>query len=150
MGPRRRGARYRRLGKLLGLLRLIAEKADLVEADLDQFYRRDLRDLWRTDDEGRPLLTLRQVWVRLQNGLPRESALAIDANGGRMPWSITDHLLADLWALRANSGKKRGAKPTDHPSRPKSAKKQAQVTDKQIARAEARFAARRRKLNGDT
>lgn len=87
------------------------------------------------------------MWVRIQN-LPRDSALALDACDGRMPWSATDHLVADLWAQRANAGKQRGAKLVDHPNRPKAGKKHAQVTDAQIARAEARFAARRRKLNG--
>ena len=107
----------------------------------------DLRDLWRVDEDGRPRLTLRQVWVRVLH-LPRDSALAIDLNGGRMPWSMTDHLVADLWAQRANAGKKQGAKLTDHPSRPKAIKAKPQASDAQIERAKKRFAERRRKLNG--
>ncbi|CAM3038526.1 hypothetical protein SKPI104516_15470 [Skermania piniformis] len=50
--------------------------------------------------------------------LPADSALAVAANDGRMPWSTTDHLLADLWALqaRAHGGKKA---PKQHPGRPR-------------------------------
>ncbi|WJJ10825.1 hypothetical protein P9990_19930 [Prescottella equi] len=148
MGSDRPGSRGRRLGKLIGLLQLIATKTDLVEVDLDLFYHRDIRDLWRRDDHGLPLLTLRQLWVRLRLGLPRESALAKDANGGRTPWSIEEHLIADLWAQRANAGKARGAKFVDHPSRPAAAKKSTQLSDERIARGQARFAERQRKLNG--
>ena len=88
-----------------------------MEADLDHFYGRDLRDLWRFDELGRRRLTLRMVYARLIH-LPATSALAIDQNGGRAPWTMTDHLLADLWSLDAKqlAGKKA---PKDHPGRPK-------------------------------
>ncbi|RVW06223.1 hypothetical protein [Rhodococcus spongiicola] len=122
MGPHRPGSRGRRLGKLIGLLRLIAEKADLVEADLDRYYQRDIRDLWRCDDEGRPLLTLRQVWVRIRH-LPSDSALAIADNGGTVPWSITDHLLADTWLVIAQANSAKGKAPRDHPRREQEAQK---------------------------
>lgn len=82
--------------------------------------------------------------------LPRDSALAIAENGGTMPWSLTDHLIADVWALKANEGKKRGAKRTDHPDRPKASgrtqKKAGGLSDEQLRRGQARFAERRRRL----
>ncbi|NKZ93673.1 hypothetical protein GS966_28385 [Rhodococcus hoagii] len=81
-------------------------------------------------------------------GLPRESALAKDANGGRMPWSIEDHLIADLWAQRANTGKARGREVRRSPEPPAAAKKITQLSDERIARGQARFAERQRKLNG--
>jgi hypothetical protein len=89
-----------------------------VEADLDSVYGRDLRDLWRFDAHGRRKLTLRMVYVRIAHGLPATSALAIDANGGRAPWTLTDHLLADIWSLDAKQVAGRKA-PKDHPGRPK-------------------------------
>lgn len=80
-------------------------------------YGRDIRDLWRYDEHGRRRLTLRMIYVRVLH-LPATSALAIDANGGKMPWSLTDHLLADLWYLDAKQLAGRKA-PKDHPGRPK-------------------------------
>lgn len=88
----------------------------MLEADLDRFWHRDLKDLWRSDERG-PRLTWRQLWVRI-NTLPANSALAIDDNGGTRPWSMTEHLLADVWVElgRARLGKKA---PRDHPAREK-------------------------------
>lgn len=86
---------------------------------MDRFYGRDLRDLWRRDSDGRRLLTLRMVYVRVL-ALPRDSALALDANGGTQPWSLTDHLIADLWTLTARRAMgKKAPRELDHPRRPK-------------------------------
>ena len=82
------------------------EKADLVEADLRRIYGVRLGDLWRFDELNCRRLTYRQIYVYLMNGLPRDSALAMDANGGKAPWSITDHLIADLWVQSANRARK--------------------------------------------
>lgn len=102
-----------------GLLALMREKPVLVEADLRRFYHgTQLGDLWRFDEHGCRRLTYRQIFVMVSH-LPRDSALALDANGGTMPWSLTDHLLADLWALKRNEGRKRSQRPKDHPGRPK-------------------------------
>lgn len=92
-------------------------------------------------------MTLRLLWVYLRK-LPHTSALAITENGGKMPWSIEDHLLADLWALQANRGRKKGTPWKDYPARPKPADKQvnSKVDDERIRRGEQRFAERQRKL----
>ncbi|MDV8005049.1 hypothetical protein [Rhodococcus sp. IEGM 1318] len=125
-------------------------RGDDIEADLRTFYHGlDLRDLWRPGG-GDSQLTLRLLWVLIRR-LPRTSALAISDNGGHMPWSIEDHLLADLWALQANRGRKKGTPWKDYPNRPKPAAKQAaQIDDARINRAEKRFADRRRRLEEGT
>ncbi|HEY9311474.1 hypothetical protein [Williamsia sp.] len=125
-------------------------RGDDIEADLKHFYGVDLRDLFRPGG-GDSQLTLRLLWVYIRR-LPHTSALAISDNGGRMPWSIEDHLLADLWALQANRGKKRGSPWRDYPNRPKPAAKKAnsQIDDERIERGEQRFAERRRKLEEGT
>ena len=101
-----------------GLLALLREKPALVEADLRRFYGVAIGDLWRFDALGCRRLTYRQIFVYICN-LPRDSALAIDANGGTTPWSPTDHLIADLWALKRNEGRKQTQRAKDHPGRPK-------------------------------
>lgn len=99
---------------MIGLLGLLRTKGDPIEADLRRFHRVDLRDLWRPGG-GPSQLTLRLLYVLIRH-LPADSSLAIDDSGGRLPWSITDHLIADLWEQRANAG--RGRKPrVRHPRR---------------------------------
>jgi len=56
------------------------------------------------------------IYVRIRH-LPPSSALAIDANGGRKPWTLEDHLLADIWYVARQSVA--GKKAKDHPGRPK-------------------------------
>lgn len=64
-------------------------------------------------------LTTRMIYARIRH-LPPTSALAIHYNGGRWPWSLTDHLLADLWhELEVG---RLGKKAKDHPGRPKKSK----------------------------
>lgn len=121
---------------------LMREKADLVEADLRRFYGVRLGDLWRFDELNCRRLTYRQIYVYLMNGLPSDSALAIDANGGKQPWSMTDHLLADLWVLQANRGRKKGQRPREHPRRPVVKKSQQQTPE---FREAMRAAQRRRR-----
>lgn len=125
-------------------------RGDDIEADLKRFYQTDLRDLWRPGG-GDSQLTLRLLWVYIRR-LPMDSALAISDNGGRIPWSIEDHLLADLWALQANRGKKREAPWRDYPNRPKpgAKKSNSQINDERIRRGEQRFAERARRLEEGT
>lgn len=105
------------------------EKPSLVEADLRRFFGVRLGDLWRFDELNCRRLTYRQIYVYLMNGLPVDSALAIDANGGKQPWTITDHLIADLWVQSANRGRKKGQRPREHPRRPIVPKTQAQTPE---------------------
>ncbi len=56
-----------------------------------------------------PLLTLREIWVRIQQ-LPDNAELVMLVHDGRVRWSDSDYLLSDLCHLWAG-------KP--HPARPK-------------------------------
>ncbi|MGM5069824.1 hypothetical protein EU244_033920 [Rhodococcus qingshengii] len=120
-----------------------------MEADLRRFYRCRTRDLYRRDSNDVPCLTFREAWAYLRH-LPSNSALAIDDNGGTVPWTAPEHLLADLYAVQINRGRKRGQPPKDHPGRPTPKPKKAagkQNLDAQIERGEKRFAERRRQLD---
>lgn len=68
----------------------------------------DLRDLWQVDAAGRPLLTLRQIAVRLR-WLPRESPLVLALGGPDAQWTIGDYLTADVYGALA--GKRHPAAP---------------------------------------
>lgn len=68
-----------------------------MEADLARYYHVDLLDRWRTDLEGRPLLTLRQIAVRVRH-LPPDSAVAVALNGGEAGWTRDQVLLTDIWS----------------------------------------------------
>lgn len=46
-----------------------------------------------------------------------DSALAISDNGGQMPWTLADHLLADNWLLHARVNAPKNKRPKDHPRR---------------------------------
>ena len=140
--------RIRVLGKIVGLLGLLRTKGDLIEADLRRFHRIDLRDLWRPGG-GSSQLTLRLLYVLIRHGLPIDSALVLDDNNGRVPWTNGDHLLADLWEQKANVG--RGRKPKiRHPRRLEMQKRQtARKSDAKRAKFE-RAKARREKQLGTT
>ncbi|MBM4489500.1 hypothetical protein GS937_01565 [Rhodococcus hoagii] len=94
-----------------------------MEADLNRFHQTDLRDLWRPGG-GESQLTLRRLFVLIRY-LPADSALAIDESDGRVPWTITDHLLADLWEQKANAGRGRGKPRIRHPWRLEQKKRQS-------------------------
>jgi len=38
--------------------------------------------------------------VLLRHGFPPTSSIAKATNGGQEPWTLTDYLLSDLWALQ--------------------------------------------------
>jgi hypothetical protein len=103
-------------------------------------------DLFRVDEDGRPLLTLRKVAVLIRF-LPSTSALAIAANGGKEPWRLEHYLLTDLWVVAAKQlgGKKA---PDHHPWRVEQNKKSnaIRVTSKRAAyaKSKARLDAQRR------
>ncbi|WP_448222460.1 hypothetical protein [Gordonia iterans] len=116
-----------------------------MEADLHRYYQRDVVDVWR----GK--LTFRKLGVLIRQ-LPPESALSRKLLGGREPWSLTDYLLSDLWALQAKSVSKKA--PDQHPWRAKEdqARKASQVNRRSSARMEKlkarQQAHRRRKVAG--
>lgn len=72
----------------MGLLSLIREHGDAIEADL-AFRGYDLLDLWR----GK--LSPRKVDVLIR-GLPADSATRMAMNERQPLWSRTDFILADL------------------------------------------------------
>lgn len=102
--------------ELAGLLRLLREHADVVEADLQRFYQVDYRDRWRKDEHGRPLLTVRRLYVLLLH-LPSTSALADLQRNGKPDWSLEAHLLDDIRMTLQHTDKKRPPQP--HPARPR-------------------------------
>lgn len=116
---------------MTGLRRLLREHAGAVEADLSRYHHLDLRDHWRPGPDGRPLLTLRQIAVRLRY-LPADCA--VQAAAGAPGWAVGDYLLADV--VHVLSGK-------PHPSRPSAPAAQGRRSDP--ARRRARNAALARK-----
>ena len=80
------------------------------EADLSRYHHIDYRDRWRFGPDGRRLLTLRMILVRVRH-LPPESATAI-AYGGP-GWQLSDFLLAHLF--HATTGKPHPALPAHSP-----------------------------------
>lgn len=113
---------------------------------MSHYHHLDLRDRWRYEEvilaSGRRVLlrklTTRMIFVRMRHGLPPESALAIHFNGGKWPWKLSDHLLADLYYLKRQELE--GKKAKDHPGRPKPSSR-SQVSD---ARARKMRDAKRR------
>lgn len=120
-----------------GLLVLLREHEQAVEADLARYYRIDYRDRWRFDEDGNRKLTLRMIKVRLKY-LPPQSALGqvLDLDTG---WTVGDYLLADVFHALT---KKR------HPARPKTRSKPA-GKGRSRQRAERLAAAKRRKAARD-
>lgn len=66
-----------------------------MESDLSRFHHIDYRDRWRFDENGCRKLTIRMIGVRITK-LPADSALNTHFRDGATPWTLTDHLLADL------------------------------------------------------
>lgn len=87
----------------------------------------------------------------LRLGLPRDSALAITDNDGEMPWSLEDHLIADLWLITAQANSSKGKAPKDHPAREKRRSK-ATAAKGRARRAvyEQKAAANKRRIAGRT
>jgi predicted transcriptional regulator len=93
-------------------LRLLDEHGDAIEADLQRHYRIDLCDFYRGE------LSPRRLGVLIRY-LPVDSALVAALNDGKPGWALTDHLLADLWALTVRTNSEKGSLPEDfdHPAR---------------------------------
>lgn len=80
-----------------------------MEADLRRVYGVRYSDRWRFDSDGSRRLTLREIWVMLQD-LPGDARIVKHFNDGKPRWSDDTFLLADL--IHVMSGK-------PHPARPK-------------------------------
>lgn len=132
-----------------------------MEADLSAYHGIDLRDLWRYEEvllaDGTRIrarkLTLRMIFARIRHGLPPESALAIHYNGGKWPWKLQDHLIADVF--HALEVARLGRKAKDHPSRPKltkasqvSPERGRRMRDAQRRAAQERAERNRRRATG--
>lgn len=124
---------------MTGLLRLVREHADAVEADLQRYYHVDLRDLWRP---GRQV-TWRRVAVLLRH-VPHDAATRA-LLGGWATWSLTDHLLDDVRrTLRSLAGDK---DPRPHPLRfPTLHETTTPERQRRLAAARARARARRARV----
>jgi hypothetical protein len=109
-----------------------------VEADLSRFHGIRYSDRWRFDECGQRRLTLREIWVRIQN-LPNDSSLVIESNKGKPRWGHTEYLLSDIW--KAWTGK-------DHPARPipRVQPKQSAARDRRIRQLKKQFAERNRAI----
>lgn len=111
-----------------------------MEADLRRVYGVRYSDRWRFDLDGTRKLTLREIWVYIQD-LPGDSRIVKQYNDGRPRWDDEQFLLADL--IHVMSGK-------PHPARPKPKKgvdrretpRRAQIRQKRIAEKRRRAMAR--------
>lgn len=118
-----------------GFLRLLREHEDAVEADLSHYHHLDYRDRWRFDPDGRLLLTLRMIAVRVKH-LPPDCACAVASGGSG--WRIGDYLLAHLF--QATTGKA-------HPALPKSSPIADPERVKKVRAAKARARERQRAID---
>lgn len=80
-----------------------------MEADLSRFHQRRFSDRWRFDEDGTRRLTLREIWVCIED-LPGTSRIVKHYNGGKNRWGDLEFLTSDV--VHALTGKA-------HPARPK-------------------------------
>lgn len=132
--------RVRERGKLVTLLHLLDEHEDLVEADLSRYHQIRYTDRWRVDEQGRQLLTLREIWVRLQE-LPGTSRIVRHYNGGRPRWGDQEYLLADVAGILAGKPHPARPKPKSIASDPQEQSRLDKIRAKRIAEKRAREAA---------
>jgi hypothetical protein len=70
----------------------------VIEADFSRYYNIDLRDHWRFDSQGRRILTLRMIKVRLKY-LPTNSAFHLEI--GSSGWQLEHYLMAHIFQATA-------------------------------------------------
>lgn len=119
---------------------MLDEYGDEIEADLLREYNVDVLDFYR----GK--LSPRRLGVLVRE-LSADSSLSRAQNDGQPPWSMRDHLLADLWIVLVKilTGNK---KDFDHPRRvAMEAKRQAAARQARTSRLRSRFE-RRKKTYG--
>lgn len=75
-----------------------------MEADLARWYQIDYRDRWRRDENGKPRLTLRRLYVLLRH-LPPDAALVRALGDGQAVWNLEHVILAHIWQAVARSKK---------------------------------------------
>lgn len=96
------------------------EGRSAVEADLCRLHGLDLRDYYRRDDDGRRLLTLRQIMVRLRHA-PWDSAYRhLDDRPTARWWSPEAEVTDDLRRLYGIVHTKDHADVGPHPLSPQS------------------------------
>ena len=120
-----------------------------IEADLSLHYGLDLRDHYRRDDDGRPLLTLRQIMVRLRH-LPWDSAYRhLGARPTARFWTAEAEVLDEQRRMTAMVHFKGHQDPGPHRLSPASPTREERLTKARERRRqheanEAREAARQR------
>lgn len=105
-----------------------------MEADLSRYHQCDYRDRWRTDEHGRPRLTLRQIWVRVRH-LPVDSAV-MQTDPDWTAWRLEHHLLDEVRMMVQASipTKDAGPKIKPHPDRPVSDRAAKRMSDPERVR----------------
>jgi hypothetical protein len=91
-------------------------------------------------------LSARRLGV-LVRGLPPTSRLVTALNGGQPKWTLTDHLLADIWVVLVRANSKKGSLPDgfDHPVRVEMKQKtQAAAAMSRLAQSKATYENRKR------
>lgn len=106
-----------------------------MESDLSQHYHIDYRDRWRFGPDGRRLLTLRMIAVRVAN-LPPDAACVIASGGSG--WTRSDFLLAHLY--QAFTGE-------PHPGLPKASPIANPAREKALRAGRARARERQRAID---
>ena len=124
---------------MITLLRLLRDHPNLVEADLSRFHQVRYSDRWRFDAEGCRRLTLREIWVRIQE-LPGDARIVKHYNGGRPRWDDQTYLIADL--IQVHTGKAHPARPAPPKDRvdKRETPERARIRVQRVKRLEAKRA----------
>jgi hypothetical protein len=139
---RLREALRRQRGGIAGLLRLVAEHGEAIEADLPAHYPGvRLKHLFTGE------LTWRELGVFLR-GLPPASRLRTALNGGQPAWTGEQYILADIFDALAQANWQRGGDakkrlPKSYP-RPGDDRRGRDSAERIAAMADARERARER------
>ena len=105
-----------------------------MESDLSRYHHLDYTDRWRFSPDGRRLLTLRQIAVRVRH-LPPDSACVIAAGGSG--WVVGDFLTAHVFQVLAGQ---------PHPALPKHSPVTDPAREKKFRDARARARERQKAI----